>query len=96
MIHRWSRFLSLGAYLLGSTLIWSARGSDSAAIFMLTQAVVLLLIWFADFFSTWIGAPPFGAGQGAKVIDQESPAWLIAAFGWLILVGVFVVTYFYA
>ena len=96
MRHRWSRLLSLGAYLLGSALIWSTRGSPAAGIFMLTQAVVLIFIWFADFFSSWIGAPPFPGGHTAKVIDQESPAWLVAAFGWLILVGVFVVTYFYA
>ena len=92
----WNRLLSLGAYLLAAALIWSARGSKAAGIFVVTQAVVLIFIWFADFFGAWIGPPPFPGGYSAKVIDQESPAWLIAGFGWLILIGTFVVTYFYA
>jgi hypothetical protein len=28
------------------------------------------------------------------MIDRESPAWLISAFGWLILIGVFAATYY--
>jgi hypothetical protein len=35
-------------------------------------------------------------GGRGKVLDQESPAWLVAAFGWLILIGVFAAAYFFA
>lgn len=90
----WNRVLSLAVYLLGAALIWGARGGEAAGIFVVSQAFVLLFIWFADSFSAWIGAPPFPGGLGAKVIDQESPSWLIAAFGWLILISVFAVSYF--
>jgi hypothetical protein len=92
----WNRTLSLVAYLGGAALIWNTRGADTASLFLLTQALVLIFIWFPDFFGSWLGAPPFGGGNSAKVIDQESPAWLVAGFGWLILLGVFVVTYFWS
>lgn len=92
----WNRALSLVAYLTGAALIWDARDADTAGLFLLTQALVLILIWFPDFFGSWLGAPPFARGHSAKVVDQESPAWLVAAFGWLILIGVFVVTYFWS
>jgi len=93
----WNRTLSLFAYLAGAAFIWSARGADTARVFLLSQALVLIFIWFSDFFGSWIGAPPFSGGSSAKVIDQGSPGWLVAAFGWLILLGVvFLVTYFWS
>jgi hypothetical protein len=95
MFAGWNRALSLGAYFCAIGLIWRARGGESARIFASTQLFVLVFIWFADYFSGWMGPFPLPGGRG-KVIDQESPAWLIAAFGWLILIGVFAATYFYA
>ena len=91
----WNRSLSLAAYLAGAALIWSAHGARFAGLFLATQAVTLILIWFADFFGDWIGAPPIPSGLGARTIDRESPPGLVAAFGWIILAGVFAVTYFW-
>jgi len=92
----WNRLFSLTAYVAGTLLLGSAHGLQAAVLFAMSQVVVLLFIWFADFFGDWIGAPPFGGGNGAKVIDRESPGWLVAGFGWMILIGVFTVSYFYA
>jgi hypothetical protein len=92
----WNRALSLGVYVLATGLVSRARGAEAAGIFAFTQAFVLMFIWFAEYFSGWIGPFPLPGGHSSKVIDQETPAWLIAAFGWLILIGVFVVTYFFA
>src|SRR5215468_6555303 len=91
----WNRALSAVFYVVASVAIWRARGPNSALVFAISQPLVLLFIWFADFFSTWIGMPPMPGGLNSKVIDQESPAWLILAFGWLILLGTFALTYLY-
>ena len=88
----WNRLLSLAAYLTGAALIWNAHGARPARVFLGSQAVTLILIWFSAFFGGWLGAVP--VGQFARTIDRESPAWLVAAAGWMILVGVFAVAYF--
>ena len=54
--------------------------------------MTLLFIWRAGTFGAWIGAPPSPGGLGARPIDRESPGWLVAAFGWMILIGVFLVS----
>ena len=92
----WSRPLSLGFYLLATSLIWAARGATLAFVFALSQAVVVSMIWCADFFADWLGPPPIPGGLGVKIVDEASPAWLVTGFGWLILIGVFVVAYAYA
>ena len=91
----WNRLLSLAAYLMGAALIWVAQGARIAYVFLATQAATLILIWFSELFGGWIGAPPIPV-RSARAIDQESPAWLVAAFGWLILGSVFAVSYFWA
>jgi hypothetical protein len=53
--------------------------------FAVTVAVgallLLALIWFPEFFGGLIG-------WGTKVpVDQPSPPWLVAALGWLLLLG---------
>ena len=90
-----NRSLSLAAYLTGAALIWGAYGARPAVLFLTTQAVTLILIWFAEFFGDWIGAPPFPTGPGDRSVDQESPPGLVAALGWMILGGVFALTYFW-
>ena len=92
----WSRPLSLAVYGLAALLLWGARGRDAALLFLLTQAFVLPFIWFPDFFGEWLGAFPMpgAGGYNARIVDRESPAWLVAVFGWLILLGAFAVSYF--
>jgi hypothetical protein len=91
----WNRLLALAVYLLAAAAIWGKHGSRSAAVFLITQAVVLVFIWFSEAFGEWIGPPPLPGGHRARVIDRETPPWLVAAFGWLILIGVFFVTFFH-
>jgi hypothetical protein len=90
-----SRILAVGAYLLGGLLIWSARGAHTALLFSLTQAVTLLLILFADALEGWLGPFPFLGSGSRNVVDEPSPAWLITGFGWLILLGVFALSYWW-
>jgi hypothetical protein len=70
MILGWNRILSLAAYLLGIGALWSERGGQLAWLFAMTQAPIVVLIWFADFFGEWIGAPPLPGGMGSKPIDK--------------------------
>jgi len=91
----WNRSLSLAVYAVAAALVLAAHGREPALLFLLTQAFVLPFIWFADLFGEWIGPFPMpGWGSGRHTVDRESPAWLIALFGWLILLGVFGVSYF--
>jgi len=88
----WNRALSAVFYVVVSVChmesAWTKLRSRLRHL-----AAVLVFIWFADFFSTWIGMPPMPGGLNSIVIDQESPAWLIVGFGWLILLGTFALTY---
>jgi hypothetical protein len=85
----WNRIVSGSFFAAAVVVLLMRRGPDSAGPFLVWQPVVLLFVWFPDFFGSWIGAPPFPGGAGSKVIDSESSPFLILAFGWMILVGTF-------
>ena len=93
MAFGWNRRLSLAAYVAGAVLIGRARDAQATFLFLITQAPVLVFIWFADYWSEWLGPFPMPQGGRGRVIDQESPAWLIATFGWMILLMVFYALY---
>jgi hypothetical protein len=66
-----------------------------AGLSMLKVAVALLLpmgcIWFSEAFGGYTGL-----SGNLQVIDTPTPAFLICACGWLLLVGVPVLLYFIA
>ena len=95
MLLRWSsdwRFWN--AALSALFFAWSAAslhgeiGLHRALPIVISQVPVLGFIWFCDFWSGWLG-PLLSGGLNTKSIDRGSPAWLIAAAGWLILLSVF-------
>ncbi len=72
------------AFLLSIADLWRVRAYDRGVWYVLTSdGLALIFIFFADeiddlTFGQWVG-------QGAGKIDVHTPPFLIALFGWVIL-----------
>ena len=72
---------------LGMVVVYTLIGSVMGGLVMLPGLAISLLpplglIWFADELGEFTGY----VGRGG-VVDQTSPPFLIAGFGWIVLIG---------
>jgi fumarate hydratase class II len=79
-----NRVLSL-AIAVTSIILAGIESGFNLNIFIpiIIYILILSLIWFGDSLGSFTGY----VGQGGN-IDNESPGWLVCAFGWLLLIGI--------
>lgn len=68
-----------GTYLLVAVI---GAGLSVLPTSTVTLGAAVSLIWFADDLGGMTGV-----GFGGRQIDQASPGFLVAAFGWIVLIG---------
>jgi hypothetical protein len=83
----WNVVLSTALFVYAGYRILSAPGPGAGLAALLALVPILGFIWVCDYWAAWLG-PLFGGGHYAKSVDSSSPAWLIALFGWIILLTV--------
>ena len=80
----------------GLVLVYSLIGLVTGGFVMLPGLAIsllppLTLIWFADELGDFTGY----VGRGG-VVDQTSPPFLIAGFGWIVLIGMPIYVLFFS
>lgn len=75
-----AKLTSLFFAVLCPAVAYLLVGGSAALASGVSVVLPLALIWFPDEFGSYIG----GVGRG-PAIDQESPDWAVAGFGWLLL-----------
>jgi hypothetical protein len=83
--HYWvaALFLAL-AYVIAAGV--SVEGLPFAGTVALGVLIPLLLIWFPEEVESWFRSSRWRGLPGVWV--PRSPAWLVAAMGWVFLVGI--------
>jgi hypothetical protein len=64
---------------------WISAGLSFAALVAAAALLPLVLIWFPDEIDSWVRS--WRQGGAPALHMRPSPGWLIAAMGWVFLVG---------
>ncbi|MFC1461487.1 hypothetical protein ACFLQR_03090 [Verrucomicrobiota bacterium] len=82
-----SKIISLLMAIVFVTTMFFADGAEDAWKVGIGMIFILALVWYGDEMGSFVGG-------AAPLKTATTPRWMLRGFGWIVLIGAFVVSIF--